>query len=149
MAAIPVLLAFSTLAAMQDVPQVVSGYLERHFDMYPSQVDFWHAVPLAPGRVRIRSRGFHLEDNRRESRAARYLADRIDSATQSEDDELTQAVQGGLRSSGYDIGILSDKEKVVKEFQRWIRDRLPVSRLLQAPQAGSVAAFNREMVGSQ
>lgn len=113
------------------------------FDMYPDQADFWHVVPVAPGRVRLRSRGFHFEDNLRESRAARFLANRINTATQSEDDALTIAVQGGLRSSGYDVGILSGKENVVKGFQDWIRAKLPVSRLLRAPRNGTAAENNR------
>jgi hypothetical protein len=53
-------------------------------------------------------------------------------------------VQGGLRSSAYDVGLLSDKEVVVKGLHDWIRERLPVARLHRAPPAGSVARHNRE-----
>ncbi|HEX9771151.1 MAG TPA: SRPBCC family protein, partial [Kiloniellales bacterium] len=64
---------------------------------------------------------------------------------QDEDNALTLSVQGGLRSSAYDVGVLSDKEVVVKGFQDWVRARLPVTRQRQAPPAGTVARPNREL----
>ena len=47
----------------------------------------------------------------------------------------------GLGDLGaYGQGILSDKEVVLAGFQDWIRERIPVARLAQAPSRGSVAA---------
>ncbi len=116
------------------------------FDVYPDSMNIFHVVPTGPGRMQLRGRVYGRPDNRRETQAVRYLGHRINRDVQHQDDALTFAVQGGLRSSGYDVGILSDKENVVKGFQAWVREKLPVTRLLKEPPAGTVAAHNREMV---
>jgi phenylpropionate dioxygenase-like ring-hydroxylating dioxygenase large terminal subunit/AcrR family transcriptional regulator len=112
------------------------------FDLFPEKMDFFQMIPLAAGRVLLRGRSYGLPDNRRETRAVRYLSDRINMRVQAEDNELTHSVQRGLGTSAYDIGILSDKECLVKSFQDWVRERLPVSTLLQAPAGGTVAFRN-------
>jgi hypothetical protein len=50
-----------------------------------------------------------------------------------------------LSSGAYSQGILSDREVVLGGFQDWIRARLPVARLRQAPARGSVAARNEAL----
>jgi hypothetical protein len=73
-------------------------------------------------------------------RAARFLCARLNARVQAEDEVLTRSVQQGLASGAYGQGILSDKEVVLAGFQDWIRERIPVARLAQAPARGSVAA---------
>ena len=51
-------------------------------------------------------------------------------------------MQRGLESGAYTQGILSDKEIVLAGFQDWIRARLPVTRFVAAPAAGTMAAEN-------
>jgi phenylpropionate dioxygenase-like ring-hydroxylating dioxygenase large terminal subunit/AcrR family transcriptional regulator len=120
-----------------------------NLDVLPDKMDFFQFLPLGPGRCILHGRTYALPDDalgaqRRESRAARYLSHRINWRVQDEDNALTLSVQGGLRSSAYDVGLLSDKEVVVKGLHDWIRERLPVARLHRAPPAGSVARHNRE-----
>jgi phenylpropionate dioxygenase-like ring-hydroxylating dioxygenase large terminal subunit/AcrR family transcriptional regulator len=110
-----------------------------YFDVYPEWLDFFHVIPLGAGRVRLRSRTYGFPDERRAMRAARYLSVRINARVQSEDEILTRSVQQGLHSSGYRAGILSDKEIVLGAFQDWIRERIPLARLPDAPGRGSVA----------
>ena len=59
---------------------------------------------------------------------------------------LVTSVQGGLSSSAYSVGVLSEKEVIVHNFQNWVRERLPVATLVSRPEAGGMAALNREMV---
>lgn len=115
------------------------------FDLFPEKMDFFQMIPLAAGRVMLRGRSYALPDDRRETRAVRYLSDRINMRVQEEDNELTHSVQRGLGTSAYDVGILSDKECLVKRFQDWVRERLPASTLLRAPPAGSVALRNESL----
>jgi phenylpropionate dioxygenase-like ring-hydroxylating dioxygenase large terminal subunit len=114
-----------------------------YFDVYPEWLDFFHVIPLGPGRVRLRARTYGFPDGSRAMRAARYLSVRINARVQAEDEILTRSVQQGLKSSGYRAGILSDKEVVLGGFQDWIRARLPVARLPMAPERGTVAVLNR------
>jgi phenylpropionate dioxygenase-like ring-hydroxylating dioxygenase large terminal subunit/AcrR family transcriptional regulator len=115
------------------------------FDVYPEWLDFFHVVPTGPGRVRIRARSYGFPDDRREMRAARFLCARLNARVQAEDEVLTRSVQQGLSSGAYSQGILSDREVVLGGFQDWIRARLPVARLRQAPARGSVAVRNEAL----
>jgi phenylpropionate dioxygenase-like ring-hydroxylating dioxygenase large terminal subunit len=115
------------------------------FDIYPEWLDFFHVVPTAAGRTRIRARSYGFPDDRREMRAARYLCTRLNARVQSEDEVLTRSVQRGLASGAYTQGILSDKEVVLAGFQDWLRAKLPVSRLPQAPSRGAVATRNEAL----
>ena len=103
------------------------------FDMFPEQMDFMQLIPLGPGKMMLRGSNYALPDSSRETRAARFLGDRINLRVQNEDNFLTREVQEGLATSGYHQGILSDKEILVKHFQDWIREKLPASRHQQAP----------------
>ena len=118
-----------------------------YFDIYPEWMDFFQLLPTAAGRTRLRARLFGFPDERREMRAARYLNRRINNRVQTEDEALTRSVQRGLSSGAYTQGILSDKEIVLAGFQDWVRARLPVAGLLQAPTRGTVAACNLDMSG--
>jgi len=118
-----------------------------YFDVYPEWVDFFQLLPTAAGRTRLRARAFGLADGRPEMRAARYLNRRINYRVQDEDEALTHSVQRGLASGAYTQGILSDKEVVLAGFQDWVRARLPVATLAQAPARGTIAARNAEVSG--
>ena len=117
-------------------------YPNVFFDIYPEWLDYFQVIPLGPGRTRIRARSFGFPDERREMRAARFLCARLNARVQAEDEILTHSVQQGLASGAYTQGILSDKEVVLGGFQDWIRARLPVTQLLQAPMRGTVVQRN-------
>jgi hypothetical protein len=51
-------------------------------------------------------------------------------------------VQRGLASGAYTRGILSDKEIVVGGFQDWIREKLPITELVEMPERGTMAERN-------
>ena len=115
------------------------------FDIYPEWMDFFQLIPLGAGRTRIRARSYGYPDDRREMKAARWFCARLNVRVQKEDEVLTESVQRGLASGGYTRGILSEKEIVLAGFQDWIRARIPVSDLTEAPPAGRVAARNQEL----
>lgn len=118
-----------------------------YFDIYPEWLDFFQLIPLGPGRTRIRARSYGFPDDRREMKAARWLCTRLNARVQAEDEVLTHSVQQGLASGAYTRGILSEKEIVLAGFQDWIRARLPVTRLMEAPEAGSIASRNAKLSG--
>ena len=87
-----------------------------YFDLFPDSIDIFQIVPVAPGRLRLDSKSYILPDPSRETLACLYLSTRINTRVQREDNSLTTSVQGGLESSGYSRGILSDKEVALKGF---------------------------------
>ena len=112
------------------------------FDIYPEWLDFFQVLPLGAGCTLIRARSYGFKDDRREMRAARFLCARLNARVQMEDEVLTRQVQRGLESGAYIQGILSDKEIVLVGFQDWIRARLPVANMVEAPARGTLAAQN-------
>lgn len=125
------------------------------FDVYPETMDVFQVLPVAPGRCKLRGRYYTLpategaDPRSREARslrAARYLNARMNWQVFGEDNNLIESVQGGLASRSYDVGVLSQKEAVVRHFQDWIRERLPVATLRRVPDTGSLATRNAAMV---
>jgi phenylpropionate dioxygenase-like ring-hydroxylating dioxygenase large terminal subunit/AcrR family transcriptional regulator len=117
-------------------------YPNVFFDIYPEWIDFFHVLPLGAGRTLIRARSFGFPDQRREMKAARFLSSRLNARVQAEDEVLTESVQRGLASGAYSQGILSSKEVVLAGFQDWIRERLPLARLVDRPATGTMAQRN-------
>jgi phenylpropionate dioxygenase-like ring-hydroxylating dioxygenase large terminal subunit len=113
------------------------------FDLYPDMIDFFQAIPLGPGRCRLRGRAYHRRgDNRRALRAAQYLNRRINRQVQREDEDLIRSVQSGLASSSYGTGILSSKEVCLRQLHDMLREALPVARLAEPPEPGRMRALN-------
>jgi phenylpropionate dioxygenase-like ring-hydroxylating dioxygenase large terminal subunit len=122
------------------------------FDIYPDQIDYFHVVPLGPGRCALRGRAYKLAglapDLERRLAACRYLGWRINWPVFREDNVLIESVQRGLESSSYEAGVLSEKEICVHQLHDQIRRHLPVARLRRPPDAGSIAATNSAMLGA-
>ena len=112
------------------------------FDVYPEFVDFFHIVPVAPGRARLRVRVFGLPGADRAMRAARRLIYRINGKVQREDEGLIESVQVGLGTSAYGSGYLSEKEACLRQLHDMVRAAIPVARRPEAPAPGTVAAAN-------
>ena len=113
----------------------------------PDLVDCYQVLPMGPDRCRIEGFSLALDDDRREMRAARYLNQRITRQVTNEDIAFCHWTDGGLRSSGYPGGVLSDLEFGVRDFQAWIRELLPVANRAEAPATGMVSALNAGMHG--
>ena len=95
------------------------------FEIYPDMIDFFHVVPIGPGRVRLRWRAYGLPNPSRAMRAARWLNMRVNYQVHDEDLNLIASVQRGLAGSSYSTGLLGDKEVAVKAVQSWVRADVP------------------------
>jgi phenylpropionate dioxygenase-like ring-hydroxylating dioxygenase large terminal subunit/DNA-binding transcriptional regulator YbjK len=113
----------------------------------PDLVDCYQVLPMGPDRCRIEGFSLALNDDRREMRAARYLNQRITRQITKEDVDFCYWTDGGLRTSGYPGGVLSELEFGVRDFQDWIRELLPVANRAEAPPTGMVSALNDGMKG--
>ena len=118
-------------------------------DVYPDSMDFFQILPLGPGRCQIRLGVYGLPNPSREVGVLRYLNERINRQVLHEDRWLSERVQAGLRSHGYNPGPLSTKEDGVKELHDIIRAACPVAHLTQAPAPGTVRAVDAEMASAR
>jgi len=109
-------------------------YPNTFFDFYPDRMDFFQILPVAPGRAQLRGRSYALPESSIEKtrlmKAVHFLNNRINARVQLEDNELTASVQLGLSSSSYTVGVLSDKEVLVKQFGDFIRKKIPAANSL-------------------
>jgi len=113
----------------------------------PDLVDCYQVLPVGPDRCRIEGFSLALDDDRPPMRAARYLNQRITRQVTAEDIDFCYWTDGGLRTSGYPGGVLSDLEFGVREFQDWIRTLLPVANRAEAPSTGTLSSLNDELKG--
>ena len=115
-------------------------------DLYPDMIDFFQLIPTGPGKCRVRGRCYRLPGaESRELKAAQFLNMRINTQVQREDDDLVRSVQAGLASESYSSGILSDKEVCLRQFHEMVRDCLPVARLPEPPEPGSMWTLNETL----
>ncbi|MBP5855721.1 aromatic ring-hydroxylating dioxygenase subunit alpha [Marivibrio halodurans] len=117
-------------------------------DVYPDSMDFFQILPLGQGRCQVRLGLYGQADDRREMRVLRYLNDRINRMVLAEDRWLSERVQKGLRSHGYNPGPLSIYEDGVKELHDRVRAACPVTTLTVAPAPGTVAARDAELAAA-
>jgi phenylpropionate dioxygenase-like ring-hydroxylating dioxygenase large terminal subunit len=113
----------------------------------PDLVDCYQVLPMGPDRCKIEGFSLALDDDRPPMRAARYLNQRLTRQVVKEDIDFCQWTDGGLRTSGYPGGVLSELEFGVRGFQDWIRELLPVANRTEAPPTGMVSALNDGMKG--
>jgi phenylpropionate dioxygenase-like ring-hydroxylating dioxygenase large terminal subunit len=102
-------------------------------DVMPEQMDFFQVLPRGPGKAMIRGAAFGLPDTRREMRLVRWLGNRINMQVNGEDRSLCERLQRGLADSAYRPGPLSQLETWMLEFHELLRERIPESRLPEAP----------------
>ena len=103
------------------------------FDVYPDQVDFMQFIPVSATETLIREIAYAHPDERRETRAARYLNWRINRQVNAEDTALIARVQAGMASSAYVSGPLSPAEPCLAAFARRLRTAIPEAALDQPP----------------
>jgi len=102
-------------------------------DVMPEQMDFFQVLPRGPGKALIRGAAFGVPDTRREMRLVRWLGNRISMQVNAEDRNLCERLQRGLADSAYRPGPLSQLETWMLEFHELLRERIPESRLPEAP----------------
>ena len=116
------------------------------FVLYPEMVEFYMTVPVSAGRSLMIGQCFALQDSRRETRAARYLNQRINEQTVREDENLALWLQEAFATSVYPRDNLSTLEFGVAYFHRQLKVKLPVLGLESAPPADHLAALNKKML---
>jgi phenylpropionate dioxygenase-like ring-hydroxylating dioxygenase large terminal subunit len=102
-------------------------------------------LPVSANQSIIRTRHYGLADDRRETKLVRYLNRRINRDYDLHNLPLAVSVQEGIHSSSFVTGYLSERDIGVRGLQNWIRQQIPVARVVTPPRAESVAFLNREL----
>lgn len=97
-------------------------------ELYPDMIDYFHIIPVGPGRSRLRWRAFARPGQGREGRAVQWLNQRINLQVHHEDGELVESVQRNLAAGAYERGVLSEMEVNVQALHAWIASDLPEAR---------------------
>jgi phenylpropionate dioxygenase-like ring-hydroxylating dioxygenase large terminal subunit len=114
-------------------------------DVFPDSIDIFQVLPRGAARTEIRLPLLVRPDVRREARAVRYLADRINRQVGREDRSLCERVQAGIGSHRYTPGPFSDFEMPVRDVHQRLRELCPVMALDQPPPAGELRRRNRAL----
>jgi phenylpropionate dioxygenase-like ring-hydroxylating dioxygenase large terminal subunit len=117
--------------------------------LYPDQVGFYQEFPVSTGKTIQRSAYYALPDARREMKAARYLASRIDRVTSREDVQLIKWSWESMQSSGFAGMILSDLEAGVRAYHDQLRRQIPIVNLEDEPAPGSVEQINTSLLAAR
>ena len=112
----------------------------------PESAQFYQDIPLSPGKTRLTGRQYRWPQESRQTRAARYLATRIDRETSKEDQQLSIWSNESMRSSAFDSFHLSDLEYGLRHHHDHLRGLLPVMRLSSAPAEDQMADINENLL---
>jgi carnitine monooxygenase subunit len=115
------------------------------FSMTPEGVQFYHDIPINPGRTRLTGRVYRWPNETRAHRLARYLAYRIDRATSVEDQQLSIWSNESMKSSAFEGFHLSDLEYGVRLHHDRLRGIVPVLTLSKPPSEDQIADLNEEL----
>ncbi|MDQ7249692.1 aromatic ring-hydroxylating oxygenase subunit alpha [Dongia sedimenti] len=115
-------------------------------DIYGDSMDVFQFLPLGAETCTVRYPIFVRPDARREMKVLRYLNARINRQVSAEDKLLSERVQVGLNSHGFEFGPLSEYEGCIHDFHDRVRKACPVATLPEAPTQGSLRQVNDRML---
>jgi phenylpropionate dioxygenase-like ring-hydroxylating dioxygenase large terminal subunit len=117
--------------------------------LFPDQIEIYQTCPVGYQKSAMAGVTYALPDGRREMQRARKLNRDINMGVGDEDVQLVKWAAEGMRSRAFDEAILSDLEINVAAFQNRLRQELPVVRLAEAPEAGSLQAENERLLARE
>ncbi len=115
-------------------------------DIYGDSMDIFQFLPQTAETCTVRYPIFVRPDASREMKVLRYLNARINRQVSAEDKELSERVQIGLNSHGFEFGPLSAYEHCIHDFHDRVRAACPVTLLPKAPRSGTLRQKNEEML---
>lgn len=116
------------------------------FSVTPEGVQFYQDLPLTPGLTRLTGRLYRWPNESRATRAARYLAYRIDRATSAEDRQLSIWSNESMKSAAFDGFHLSDLEYGLRRHHDGLRQLMPVMTLAEPPPEDQIGPLNDELL---
>lgn len=117
--------------------------------LMPDMVEIYQTYSLGFQKSIMAGACYALEDSRASMERSRQLNREINISVGEEDIKLVKWSDQGMRSSVYEAALLSDLELGIASFQNQLRETLPVVTLAQAPEKGSLANKNAELIDAR
>lgn len=117
-------------------------------DFYTDSMDIFSFLPKDAESCVVRYDAFGHAGEQRELKSLQYLNGRINGQVMQEDRELSERVQAGLNSFGFEFGPISEYETLIHDYHERVRQACPVAGLPKAPPAGQLRRLNAEMLGA-
>ncbi len=117
--------------------------------LMPDMIEVYQTYSLGHQQSIMAGACYALDDARAEMQQAREYNREINTMVGEEDIKLVKYSDQGMRSTVYQGALLSDLELGIASFQNKLRDTLPVVTLQQAPEPGTLAKVNAELVDAR
>ncbi len=114
-------------------------------EYYPDMFSLMQILPLGIARTQIRMMYHSPPNPSAEEREMQAIEIALLDEVNAEDKILVERIQRGVQSSGYEPGPLALEESGIHDFHALVRERLPVTRLPEAPMRGSLAQENARL----
>jgi len=114
-------------------------------EYYPDLFALFQVMPLGSDKSLIRLCCYSPPDLSSEEREMQEINMALLEEVNDQDKVLVERIQRGVRTSGYQPGPLALEESSVYRFHEYIRDRIPVTRLREAPIRGTLHQENARM----
>jgi carnitine monooxygenase subunit len=114
----------------------------------PEAIQFYQELPISASETRVTGRLYRNAGETRATRAARYLAYRIDRETSAEDQQLSVWSNESMRSGAFDGFHLSDLEYGVRRHHDALRAIFPVMNQPDAPTEADLAALDAKLLSA-
>ncbi len=118
-------------------------------DFYIDSMDVFSFLPKDAETCYVRYQAFGYPDAQRDMKSVQYLNARINTQVTQEDKDLSERVQLGLNSYGFEFGPMSNYETLIHDYHERVRQACPVASLPEAPPAGEIRRINAEMLAEQ
>ena len=113
--------------------------------LFPDQIEIYQTYPTGFQKSVMAGATYALPDERSAMRKARKLNRKINMGVGDEDVQLVKWAAEGMRSEAFEGAMLSDLELGVAALQNRLREELPVVRLEEAPEPGSMHDENERL----
>ena len=115
----------------------------------PEGAQYYQDIPISPQETRLQGRLYRHAHEDRATRAARYLAMRIDRDTSAEDQQLSIWSNESMKSTAFENFHLSDLEYGLRAHHDELRKLLPVMNRETAPEEWEIAEINADLVSNR
>jgi len=114
-------------------------------EYYPDVFSLFQVQPIGVDKSMIKMTFYSPPDMSAEEREMQEINLSLLDEINAQDKVLVERIQRGVLTTGYQPGPLALAESAVHRFHEHVRDVLPVTRLPEAPRAGTLRAENEAL----